>query len=100
MVFVLMGAPLAIRSGKKGMTMAIGFSILFFLIYYICLIGGEKLADRDFVSPWLAMWAPNIIFLAAAVLLIRSTARESSTINWDRLDLLKKWRSRRGAAIF
>lgn len=100
MVFVLMGAPLAIRSGKKGMTMAIGFSILFFLIYYICLIGGEKLADRDFVSPWLAMWAPNIIFLAAAVLLIRSTARESSTINWDRLDLLKKWRSRSGAAIF
>ncbi len=99
-IFVLLGAPLAIRSGKKGMTMAIGFSIFFFLIYYMFLISGEKLADRNFVTPWLAMWAPNIFLSAAAVLLIRSTVRESSTIDWDRFDFLKKWRARREAAIF
>ena len=26
------------------------------------LIGGEKLADRQFLSPALAMWSPNILF--------------------------------------
>ncbi len=93
-IFVLLGAPLAIRSGKKGMTMAIGFSILFFLIYYMFLISGEKLADRRYVSAWLAMWLPNIILLTAAVILLYSTVRESQTINWDRLNLLKHWRSR------
>ena len=93
-IFVLLGAPLAIRSGKKGMTMAIGFSILFFLIYYMFLISGEKLADRRFVSPWLAMWMPNILLLAASLVLLHRTVREAQTINWDRYNILKRWRRR------
>jgi lipopolysaccharide export system permease protein len=95
-IFVLLGAPLAIRSGKKGMTMAIGFSILFFLIYYVFLISGEKLADRRIVVPWLAMWMPNIIFTAAAAFLLHSTVREASTINWERFNILKRLRRSNG----
>ncbi len=90
-IFVLLGAPLAIRSGKKGMTMSIGFSILFFLVYYIFLIGGEKLADRRFVVPWLSMWLPNIVFMVAALLLLHNTVREANTINWDRINILKRF---------
>ena len=89
-IFVLLGAPLAIRSGKKGMTMSIGFSILFFLVYYIFLIGGEKLADRRFVVPWLSMWLPNIVLLATALLLLHNTVREANTINWERVNILKR----------
>ncbi len=91
-IFVLLGAPLAIRSGKKGMTMAIGFSILFFLIYYMFLISGEKIADRRFISPWLAMWMPNIILSAAALFLLHRTVREVQTINWERFKVLKRRR--------
>ena len=29
--------------------------------HYVGLTAGESLADRGLVSPWLAMWAPNII---------------------------------------
>ncbi len=89
-IFVLLGAPLAIRSGKKGMTMSIGFSILFFLIYYIFLISGEKLADRRFIVPWLSMWLPNIILFIAAGFLVHSTVREARTINWERINVLKR----------
>jgi lipopolysaccharide export system permease protein len=91
-IFVLLGAPLAIRSGKKGMTMSIGFSILFFLIYYIFLIGGEKLADRRFIVPWLSMWLPNITLFLIAGFLIHSTVRETRTINWDWINFLKRLR--------
>ena len=98
-VFVLIGAPLAIRSGKKGMTISIAFSILFFLIYYVFLITGEKLADRRMLDPWLAMWLPNIILSAASGLLLWSTVRESQTINWNRFNLLKRWRQRGTAGI-
>ena len=90
-IFVLLGAPLAIRSGKKGMTMAIGFSILFFLIYYMFLISGEKLADRRLVSPWLSMWMPNIVLSVVALFLLHRTVREAQTINWDMFNLLKRW---------
>lgn len=90
-IFVLLGAPLAIRSGKKGMTMSIGFSILFFLVYYVFLIGGETLADRRFVVPWLSMWLPNIVLMAAALLLVHNTVREANTINWGRINILKRF---------
>jgi lipopolysaccharide export system permease protein len=90
-VFVLLGAPLAIRSGKKGMTMSIGFSILFFLVYYIFLISGEKLADRRLVVPWLSMWLPNIILSAVALVLVHRTVKEAKTINWEKLNILKRF---------
>lgn len=81
-IFVLVGSPLAIRMGRSGMNMAIGLSILFFLVYYVCLIGGEKLADRGIVSPVVAMWSPNIIFFVLAIVLLRKAAREQSMKDW------------------
>ncbi len=59
-IFVLLGAPLGIRARRGGL--AAGFiSVGFFVFYYLCLIGGEQLADRDIADPWLSMWLPNII---------------------------------------
>ena len=81
-IFVIAGAPLAIRMGRSGMNMAIGLSILFFLVYYVCLIGGEKLADRGITSPFVAMWAPNILFGTIALLLLRKAAREQAVSRW------------------
>jgi len=92
-IFVLLGAPLAIRSGRKGMAMSIGFSILSFLVYYVFLNAGEKLADRRLMSPWLSMWLANIVFLVVALILLRRTNREFTVINWNRLNPLK-WRRR------
>ena len=83
-VFVLIGSPIAVRLGRSGMNMAIGLSILVFLVYYICLIGGEKLADREFISPVFAMWVPNGIFGALGLLLIRRAGQEQSRIHWKR----------------
>ncbi len=99
LIFVLLGAPLAIRSGKKGMTMAISFSILFFLVYYVFLITGEKLADRRLLEPWLAMWLPNIVLFGASMLLLWSTVRESQTINWECWNVFKRWRHKDSTGI-
>jgi lipopolysaccharide export system permease protein len=91
-IFVLIGSPVAIRTGKSGMNMAIGLSMLFFLVYYVCLIGGEKLADRGIVSPIMAMWSPNVIFGVLAVLLLRNAARERTITEWNFANLLKHFR--------
>jgi lipopolysaccharide export system permease protein len=71
-VFVMVGAPLGMMAKKSGP--AIGFlSIVFFIFYYLCLLGGETLSDRGLLPPWLAMWAPNIALgVAGVVLVIRS----------------------------
>jgi lipopolysaccharide export system permease protein len=91
-IFTLLGAPLAIRSGKRGMTISIGFSILLFLVYYVFLNGGEKLADRRLMEPWLSMWLGNIVFFVVALVLLRQTNREFTVINWARLNPLKRGR--------
>jgi lipopolysaccharide export LptBFGC system permease protein LptF len=38
-----------------------------FAIYYIGLIGGESLANRLTLSPFLAMWATNILMSVVGV---------------------------------
>jgi lipopolysaccharide export system permease protein len=73
LVFVLVGAPLGMRARKSGIAVAF-VSILFFVFYYLCLAGGEELADRRLVAPWLAMWIPNIVIGAIGLVLTLQTA--------------------------
>lgn len=69
LVFVLLGIPLAALTRKGGMGASFGLSLAFFTLYYLCLVGGEELADRQLLSPVLAMWAANIILGAAGTAL-------------------------------
>jgi lipopolysaccharide export system permease protein len=69
-VFVLIGAPLGMITRKGGFGVAAGMSLGFFLLYWACLIGGEKLADRELLSPFLSMWVANIILGAAGLYLV------------------------------
>lgn len=61
-VFVLIGVPVAVRFRRGGVALVVGVSLGVFCLYYVALIGGEKLADRQLLSPALAMWSPNILF--------------------------------------
>jgi lipopolysaccharide export system permease protein len=75
-VFVLVGAPLGIRSRRGGIGIGAGTGILFFLVYYLFLVGGEQLGDRGLVSPLWAMWAPNAVFGALGLFLTLSVSLE------------------------
>jgi len=81
-VFVLVGAPLGIRARRGGFS--IGFlSVAFFLFYYVCLIGGEQLADRSILPPGLAMWMANAVLGAGGLVLTLRTAEISaSSLRW------------------
>ncbi len=94
-IFVLIGAPLGIMARRGTFGMAASLSLGFFLLYWACLIGGEKLADRGFFEPWIGMWAANIILSVLGVYLTFRTARESLTIDWSRFRKLvpKHWRT-------
>ncbi|MCH2664669.1 LptF/LptG family permease, partial [bacterium] len=60
-VFVMVGAPLGISVRRGGAATGAALSIGFFLVYWVFLILGEKLADRAVIPPWAAMWSPNIL---------------------------------------
>lgn len=66
-VFVLIGIPIAVRYHRGGVSMVVGVSFLVFTAYYVALIGGESIADQELLSPFWAMWAPNILFLFVGI---------------------------------
>ena len=78
-IFVFLGAPIALRFPRGGVGMVLGVSLGAFAIYYIGLIAGEPLAQRGTLSPFLAMWASNILFGIVGVFLLSRLGRESST---------------------
>ncbi len=80
LVFVLLGVPLGLSSQKVNTGMSLAISLLFILVYYFFLISGENLADKGRVSPWIAMWAPNIVMGALGVYLIFRSLREGHPI--------------------
>jgi lipopolysaccharide export system permease protein len=78
-VFVLIGAPIALRFPRGGVGLVIGVSLVVFAIYYVGLIAGESLADRAFLTPFWAMWAANVILTAVGILLMIRMGREGAT---------------------
>lgn len=94
-VFVLIGAPLGTMMKRGGFGMAAGISLLFFLLYWSFLIGGEKLADRGLLSPFLGMWSANILLTLVGIWLMIKSAREKITISFDFLSKLipESWRT-------
>ncbi len=82
-VFILIGAPLGVMVRKGGFGVAASISLLFFLIYWAFLIGGEKLAERGFFSPFIGMWAANFLLGFLGIILTIKTNRETITIKFD-----------------
>ena len=78
-IFVLIGAPIALRFPRGGVGLVIGVSFGIFGLYYVGLIGGETLADRAYLPPWLAMWVANILLAGTGIILAMRMGRESST---------------------
>ncbi|MCU7496933.1 MAG: YjgP/YjgQ family permease [Ignavibacteria bacterium] len=87
-VFVLIGAPLGIMTRRGGMGVAAGISVIFFLIYWAFLIGGEKFADRGLISPFWGMWSANFVLGILGILLTVKSARETVTLNLSFLSKL------------
>jgi lipopolysaccharide export system permease protein len=90
-VFVLIGAPVALRFPRGGIGLVIGASVAIFGFFYIGLIGGETLADRQIISPFLAMWGPNLLMTGTGLALFLRLGREQTTARGGTFS----WRRRR-----
>lgn len=92
-VFVLLGAPLALRFPRGGVGLVIGASLAVFGLYYVGLIAGETLADKLILGPFLAMWLANAIFTIAGLLLLYMLRRSGATTRGG--DIAELWDSLR-----
>ena len=84
LAFILLGAPLGVITRRGGMGMAIAISILLFIVYWAFLMGGEDLADRGLISPFIAMWAANILMGAVGLYLLYIVVTEKPVLSFFR----------------
>ncbi len=94
LVFVLFGPPIALRFPRGGVGVTIGVSIVVFGLYYICLMGGEALADKGRLPAFIAMWIANVIFSLVGIALLW---RVENTTDTSRGGGLRDWLADRRA---
>tara|TARA_B100000029_G_scaffold73522_2_gene65338 strand:- start:247 stop:1566 length:1320 start_codon:yes stop_codon:yes gene_type:complete len=81
--FIFLGTPLGIMARKGNMSISIGVSLIFFIIYWSFLIIGENLADNGQLNPAIAMWLPNIIVGITAYYLYKMYSNENKSFKFN-----------------
>src|SRR5437762_188887 len=77
LVFGLLGRGLSPGSKKEARSAAFGLSILVIFVYYVLIRLGEQAGDTGLLSPFVAMWAANILLAVVAAALLRSEEHTS-----------------------
>ncbi|MSN26286.1 MAG: LPS export ABC transporter permease LptF [Geobacter sp.] len=77
-VFAFIAVPLGIQNRRSGKSAGFSVSIGILLAYYLMLSFVRTLAEKGSIPPAIALWLPNIIFLALGWYLLRLASLERS----------------------
>jgi LPS export ABC transporter permease LptF/LPS export ABC transporter permease LptG len=69
-IMTLLALPFAVTTGRRGALYGIGIGIVLAIVYWIALSVFAALGSGGAMSPVLAAWAPNILFSAAAFVML------------------------------
>lgn len=98
-IFFLIGAPLGAIIRKGGLGMPIVVSVLFFVVYYVISMFGEKLAKDGAWSAFQGMWLAVFILAPIAAYLTYKSTNDSNLFNadwyYDKYRKLKEWTKRK-----
>ena len=62
-IFIFFSFPVSLYTKKSGRSVGFGLGLLVSVFYWSMLFVGQTLGIRMFLSPVIAMWAPNLIIL-------------------------------------
>jgi lipopolysaccharide export system permease protein len=67
-VIVLIALPFGAMTGRRNVFAGVAVSIVICFAYFVLLQIGTALGARGFVYPWMAAWAPNIVFAIGGII--------------------------------
>lgn len=83
LVMFLIGAPLGAIIKKGGLGVPVIVSILFFIIYYVASILGEKWGRENIIPPALGAWGANLILLPFGMVFLRQARNDARLFEAD-----------------
>ncbi len=81
LIFFFIGAPLGAIIRKGGLGVPVIVSVLFFLVWYMISITGEKFVREDMVAPFAGMWIASFILVPLGAFLTYKAAMDSVILN-------------------
>jgi len=87
-LFFIIGAPLGAIIRRGGLGTPVVVSVLFFIVYYMLTIAGEKYARAAFVPSWVGMWASSVLLLPLGLFLTIKSNSDSRLMNTESWSLL------------
>lgn len=92
-VFFIIGAALGAIIKKGGLGTPIVISVIFFVIYYVISIPGEKMAKEGTMESVVGMWFPLVLLTPIAIYLLKKATNDTSLLDMDWYDVkLRKLR--------
>ena len=82
-IFFLIGAPLGAIIRKGGLGMPVVVSVLFFVVYYVINMSGEKMARDGIRTAFEGTWLAVFILVPIAIYLIYKSTNDSNLFNMD-----------------
>jgi lipopolysaccharide export system permease protein len=81
MVLFLIGAPLGSIIRKGGLGMPLVISVVFFLIFHLLNMFGEKFVRNDTMTPLMGMWMSSFILIPVGIFFTYKAMRDSQLFN-------------------
>lgn len=79
----LIGAPLGAIIKKGGLGMPVLISIIFFIVYYMLTITGEKWAKEGIADPLFGTWFSNLCLLPFGLFFVRQARKDARLFEPD-----------------
>lgn len=83
LILFFIGAPLGAIIRKGGLGLPTVFSIIFFLIYYLLSITGEKFSKEGLWPVWKGMWLSSMVLLPVGLFLTQKAISDSAIFEWE-----------------
>jgi lipopolysaccharide export system permease protein len=100
LIFFMIGAPLGAIIRKGGLGLPAVISVIFFVIFYVISIWGEKMAKEGTWDALYGMWLPIPIFMLVAIYLTVKAKNDSSLLDTDWYDVRMRRMAKRVGKFF
>ncbi|MGH9452613.1 MAG: LPS export ABC transporter permease LptF, partial [Terriglobia bacterium] len=100
-VLALVGMPLGMFTRKGGKSVGVMLATLLVFIYYVIMAFGLGMAKQGRLSPFLGLWAANLVFLLAGLVMLWQMRKVRFRVqffqDWieDLARRFQRWRARR-----
>ena len=95
----LIGAPVGAIIKKGGLGVPVLVSILFFIVYYVLTMQGEKVAKQGVIPVWVGVWIADVILFAIGLVFLRQARVDARLFDSDfyavALEKAKRWLAER-----